>query len=215
MTADLLPWTLSGVYLEACNCDAICPCRRIGGRTGGRSTYGECTGALAWAVRDGRAGDVELSGLGVVLALRYDDDEPGSPWTAFLYVDERGDERQREALSLIFTGKLGGTAYEHFPWVWKPSHLLGWRPAPIDIEYAPRRSWFRAGEAVTMRIGEPVAEQETVTCVIPGHDRQGTEYYADLLRVDEGPLAFELSGRCAYQSSFAYASSREEAAMRA
>ena len=32
-------WQISGTYLEACNCDAICPCRRIDGRQGGRSTY--------------------------------------------------------------------------------------------------------------------------------------------------------------------------------
>lgn len=163
-------------------------------------------GALSWAVRDGHAGDVGLSGLGAVLACRYDDDEPGSPWTFFLYVDDRGDARQREALALILTGALGGTPGEQFPWVWKESRPLGWRPAPIEIEHAPRRGWFRAGEHVTMRVRGPVARQEPVTCVIPGHHRPGTELHADLLRVDEGPLSFELSGRCAYQSTFDYSS---------
>ena len=52
----------------------------------------------------------------------------------------------------------------------------------------------------------PVEEQAPVTCVIPGHDRSGTELYADLLRVEEGPLSFEVSGRCAYESTFAYSS---------
>jgi hypothetical protein len=206
---DLLPWAIAGTYLEACNCEAICPCRRVGGRAGGRSTTGICMGALAWAVAEGGAGDVDLSGLGVVLALRYDDDEPGSPWTYYLYVDERGDARQREALAQIFTGKLGGSARDHFPWVWKDSHMLGWRPAPIEIEHAPRRGWFRAGEQVTLRVGDPVADQEPVTCVIPGHDRSGTELYADLLRVAEGPLSFEYSGKCAYRSTFEYASAEE------
>jgi hypothetical protein len=201
-----LPWSIAGTYLEACNCEAICPCRRIGGQAGGRSTYGVCMGALSWAVREGRAGDVDLSGLGAVLACRYDDDEPGSPWTVFLYVDERGDERQREALALIFTGGLEGTQHKHFPWVWKPSHMLGWRPAPIEIEHTPRRGWFRAGVHVTMRVREPVADQEPVTCVIPGHHQTGSELYADLLHVEEGPLSFELSGKCAYQSTFEYSS---------
>jgi hypothetical protein len=140
-----------------------------------------------------------------VLAVRYDDDEPGSPWTYFLYVDERGSERQREALVQILTGRLGGTALQQFPWVWKASHMIGWRPVAIEIEHTPRRAWFRAGEHVTMRVREPVADQEPVSCVIPGHDRSGTEVYADLVRVEEGPLAFELSGRCGYQSTFAYA----------
>jgi hypothetical protein len=46
-------WRLAGSYLEVCNCEAICPCRRIDGVKGGRSTYGECTGALSWHIDDG------------------------------------------------------------------------------------------------------------------------------------------------------------------
>jgi hypothetical protein len=201
-----MDWAISGTYLEACNCEVICPCRRVGGRAGGRSTYGTCQGALSWAVLDGRAGDVDLSGLGAVLVLSYDDDEPGSPWTYFLYVDERGSERQREALALILTGELGGTAKRQFPWAFKESRPLGWRAAPIEIQHTPRRGWFRAGEQVTLRVGDPVADQEPVTCVIPGHHRSGVELHADLLRVEEGPLSFEVTGRCAYRSTFSYSS---------
>jgi hypothetical protein len=200
------PWAISGTYLEACNCEAICPCRRIGGRAGGRSTEGVCLGALSWEVTQGQAGEVDLTGLGAVLALRYSDDEPGSPWTLFLYVDDRGDESQREALAAILLGKLGGTPEKQFPWVWKESHLLGWRPTPITIDHAPRRGWFRAGEQVTVRVGEPVAEQEPVTCVIPGHHRSGTELHAETLRVEEDPLSFEFTRKCAYQSTFDYSS---------
>jgi hypothetical protein len=204
-----MPWAISGSYLEACNCEAICPCRRIGGRTGGRSTHGICMGALSWIVTDGHAGDADLSGLCAVLVLRYDDDEPGSPWTFSLYVDERGDERQREALALILTGGLGGTPRRQFPWVWKESHPLGWRPAPIEIEHAPGRGWFKVSKEVTLRVREPVADQEPVTCVIPGHHRSGREVYADLLHVDEGPLSFELRGKCGFESTFEYSSADE------
>jgi hypothetical protein len=201
-----MEWAISGTYLEACNCEVICPCRRVGGRAGGRSTYGTCQGALSWAVLDGRAGDVDLSGLGAVLVLSYDDDEPGSPWTYFLYVDERGSEHQRETLALILTGELGGTAKRQFPWAFKESRPLGWRAAPIEIQHTPRRGWFRAGEQVTLRVGDPVADQEPVTCVIPGHYRSGVELHADVLRVEEGPLSFEVTGRCAYRSTFSYSS---------
>jgi len=204
--ADLLPWAISGTYLESCNCQAICPCRRIGGRPGGRSTDGVCMGALSWVVREGRAGELDLSGLAAVVAYRYDDDEPGSPWSFRLYVDQRGNDRQREALALILVGELGGTPREQFPWVWKDSDLLGWRPAPIEVDQAPRRGWFRVGQQVTVRLRGPVPDQEPVTCVVPGHHRSGTELHGDLLRVDEEPLSFELSGRCGYESTFEYSS---------
>ena len=204
--SDYLPWELSGTYLESCNCEAICPCRTIGGRRGGRSTHGICLGALSWRVAQGSAGELDLSGLDVVLASRYDDDEPGSPWSFYLYLDERGDERQREALAEIFLGRLGGTPLKQFPWAWKPSDLLGVRAAPIEIDHTPGRGWFRAGRQVTVRIREPVPDTEPVTCVIPGHHRSGRELYADLLSVEDGELDFELSGTCAYESNFSYSS---------
>jgi hypothetical protein len=171
---DQLPWAISGSYLESCNCEAICPCRRIGGRSGGRSTYGICLGALSCAVERGHFGDVDLAGLGAVLVLRFSDDELGSPWTFFPYVDERGDERQREVLARILTGEEGGTLGKQFPWVFKESDFRGWRAATIEIDHTRRRGWFRVGEQVKVRIRGPVADQEPVTCVIPGHDRQGS-----------------------------------------
>jgi hypothetical protein len=201
-----LDWRISGTYLESCNCDAICPCRRIGGRTGGRSTYGICLGALSWLIEEGHAGDVDLSGLAVALASRYDDDEEGSPWSYYLYLDERGDERQHKALQQIYTGQLGGDAVKHFPWAWKPSHLLDVIVSPIDVDHTPGRGRFRVGRRVVVRVRGPVEDQETVTCVIPGHHRTGREIVAEELAVREGVIEFELDNRCGYESTFEYSS---------
>ena len=62
----------------------------LGGVKGGRSTYGICFGVLSWLVEDGHAGEVDLSGLAAAFVIRYDDDEPGSPWSFVVHVDERG-----------------------------------------------------------------------------------------------------------------------------
>jgi hypothetical protein len=205
-TARLLPWRIAGTYLEACNCDPICPCRTVDGRSGGRSTHGECLGALSWRVESGHAGDVDLAGTLAVLACRYHDDEPGSPWTFMLFVDQGTGRAAREALGRILTGELGGTPERQFPWVWKPSDLLGIEAAEVEIDHTPGRGWFRAGDRVTVRIREPFADQGRVTCVIPGHDRDGTEVVTETLRVSAGPLAFELADVCGYESTFDYAS---------
>ena len=201
------PWAISGTYLESCNCEAICPCRRIGGRQGGRSTYGICLGALSWSITEGQAGDVDLVGLCAVLVTRYSDDKPGSPWTFDFYVDERGADTQREALVQILTGQLGGTPLQQFPWAFKPSELRSVIPARIEIDHTPGRGWFRAGDQVLVRISGPVEEQETVTCIIPGHHQSGRELYTEVLRAEgTAPLDFELHGSCAYESTFAYSS---------
>src|SRR5215217_2395470 len=93
-----MSWRIRGSYFEACNCDPICPCRRIDGVMGGRSTHGICMGVLSWVIEEGVVDGVDVAGLPVALALRYSDDEPRSPWTYVLYLDERGTDEQREAL---------------------------------------------------------------------------------------------------------------------
>ena len=99
-----MSWRVSGSYFESCNCNPICPCRRIDGVPGGRSTHGECVGVLSWVIDRGHAEDLSLDGLAVALATRYHDDEPGSPWSFVVYLDERADDAQREALEAIYTG---------------------------------------------------------------------------------------------------------------
>src|SRR5262249_3271842 len=149
---------------------------------------------------EGRAGDVDLGGFGVVLVIRYSDDEPGSPWTFVVYVDDRADERQQDALVRIFTGQLGGTALEQFPWAFKPGDLRAAIPAGLETDHPPGRGWFKAGGDIVVRISGPVEEQAPVTCVIPGHHRDGRELYAEMLAAHgDEPLDFELQGTCAYE----------------
>jgi hypothetical protein len=57
-----------------------------------------------------------------------------------------------------------------------------------------------------MRVREPVPDQETVTCIIPGHHRSGREIYADVLEVNDKPLTFEFEGNCGYEATFDYSS---------
>ena len=200
-----MSWRIAGTYFESCNCDPICPCRRIDGVPGGRSTYGECFGVLTWAIEDGAAEEVSLSGCKVALSSRYHDDEPGSPWSFVLYLDEQADDRQRGALRRVFTGALGGDALNHFPWAWKESNLLAVRPAAIDVSHEPRRQWLRIRDLVTVRVRDAWSGEKTVSCVIPGHHQRGEELVADELRVDDGLLRFEFSGNCGYAAPFDYA----------
>ncbi len=199
-------WRISGTYLEVCNCDAICPCRRIDGNAGGRSTYGECTGALSWRITDGAVGEVELAGLCVVLVCWYSDDEPGSPWSWVLHVDQRADGAQRQALEDVYAGRLGGTPLSQFPWAFKPSNLLAVVPSAIEIDHTPGRGWFRAGGAVTVRVAGPFETQRPVSCVIPGHDRSGREVVAEVLAVEDEYFQFTYTGRCGYEATFDYGS---------
>jgi hypothetical protein len=198
-------WQIRGTYFESCNCEAICPCRRIDGVAGGRSTHGVCLGVLSWLIEAGAADETDLSGLPVALASRYSDDEEASPWTWVLYLDARGSVEQRAALEAIFTGRLGGDAMDHFPWAWKDSELVAVRPVEIEVDHTRRRQRLRIRDLVSVRIRDRYDGEETVTCVIPGHQRGGEELVANELVVEDDPLSFSYRGVCGYGSTFDYA----------
>lgn len=200
-----MSWRIRGSYFESCNCDVICPCRRIDGVPGGRSTHGVCMGVLSWLIEEGAADGIDVSGLAVALALSYSDDEPGSQWTWVLYLDARAAGEQRAVLEGIFTGRLGGDAESHFPWAWKRSELVAVRPVEIDVDHTRRHQRLRIRDRVSIRIRDRYDGGETVTCVIPGHERAGEELVADELIVEDGPLAFTYRGVCGYGSTFDYA----------
>ena len=200
-----MSWAISGTYFESCNCDAICPCRRIDGVAGGRSTHGVCLGVLSWLIEQGDADGVDLGGLAVAIASRYSDDEPGSPWTWILYLDGRADEAQQAALAEIYSGRRGGDAMQHFPWAWKDSTRVAVRPVEIEVDHTRRRQRLRIRDHVSVRIRDRAAGDSTVTCVIPGHDRDGEELIADELHVHDEALDFSFSGVCGFGSTFAYA----------
>lgn len=199
-----MSWRIRGSYFESCNCDPICPCRRIDGVGGGRSTHGLCMGLLSWVIEEGEADGIDLGGQPVALACRYSDDEAGSPWSWILYLDVGATGQQREALEGIFSGSLGGDSSDHFPWAWKASELLSVRPVEIEVEHARRRQHLRIRDRVSVRIRDRYDGPETVTCVIPGHDRGGEELVADELVVEDGPLSYSYSGVCGYASTFDY-----------
>ena len=171
----------------------------------GRSTHGVCLGVLSWLIERGAVDGTDLSGLPVALACRYSDDEPGSPWTWVLYLDARASGPQRAALEAIFTGRLGGDALRHFPWAWKPSELVAVRPVDIEVDHTRHRQRLRIRDHVSVRIRDRFAGDETVTCVIPGHQRAGEELVTDELTVDDAPLAFSYRGVCGYGATFDYA----------
>jgi len=201
-----MPYSVSGSYFESCNCDPICPCRMIDAVPGGRSTYGICEGALAWLVEDGQVGDLDVSGLKVVLTTRYSDDELGSPWTIVVHVDADGTDPQRAALADVFTGKLGGPNVGALPWVRKARHLVDVRASSISLEPEGDGYLLLVGDAVRLRATRPVEDEAIVRCGIPGYDQPGRELVAEELMVHDDPFDWERSGNCAYASRFAYAS---------
>jgi hypothetical protein len=206
-TSTLQAWRVRGSYFEGCNCDAICPCRSVDGRPGGPSTYGVCYGAVSWHVDDGYADAVDLSGLDVVLMLRYRDDvEPSTQWEVVLYVDHRATPAQHDALADIFLGRAGGTVASQYGPAIGEVHAI--RAARITLEHVAPRKRIAVQGYLTVEAEEVVLGDERVRCGIPGFDHPGTELRNDVARSNDPLLRWEVRGRGAsFASDFDYRSS--------
>ena len=198
-------WRVRGSYFEACNCEAICPCRSVGGRPGGPSSFGECFGALSWYIDQGHADGVDLSARRTVLSIRYlDRVQPSTPWEVVLYVDLDTSDDQRAALAGIFLGRAGGTVARLYGPAIGEVHAV--RPARITLEHTAARKRIDVVGYLTVEAEGDASEPGDVRCGIPGFDHPGTELHGDLLRSADPALRWEVRGRrnAAFTSDFDY-----------
>lgn len=100
-------WSLEADYLQGCSCDYGCPCEFEA-----PPTRGFCQGLGAWKINRGRYGEVSLDGLGLGFALFTPEAMHKGNGTAVLFVDEKANQTQREALLAIASGKAGGMPFE-------------------------------------------------------------------------------------------------------
>jgi hypothetical protein len=203
---ELAPWNVSGSYFEVCNCEAICPCRRQGERKGGKASYETCDFALSWWIEKGTAGGVELAGLKVVMAGRFDR-EDSNLWRVTLYLDERATPAQSAALSTLFLGRDGDRTIATLPFAAWIAEVHATRSARIELDHTRDAQRIEVAPYLTVKTREPVQQETRVSCGIPGHQFGGQEIRAELLRYQDGPYDWEFRGRCGFASPFAYASS--------
>ncbi len=150
--ADIPEWHVVGDWFDVCKCNVPCPCEFAQA-----PTYGDCEGVLAYHIREGSYGGVSLDGLNVVGLSSF----VGNIWagetkaTMGMFIDERADDRQREALQMIMSGQAGG-----FPATFAEliGDMRGIEFAPIEFEIADDLAYWRAEVP-----GRVVAKAEALT----------------------------------------------------
>jgi len=179
----------------------------VGGRPGGPSSFGECFGALSWHIHEGHAGDIDLSDLMTVLSIRYYDNvQPSTRWEVVLYVDDRADDDQQDALADIFLGRAGGTVAEQYgPAIGEVNAV---RRARIALEHVAARKRIDVLGYLTVEAEGVASAPGDVQCGIPGFDHPGTELHRDVLSSTDSALRWEVRGRrhAAFTTDFDYAS---------
>jgi hypothetical protein len=130
-------WSIRGEYFENCNCAIVCPCLfSPNAPLTSTPTEGACEVAFAFHLDQGRFGEVALDGLNAALIARTPGPMSEGNWTVALYIDERADQRQRDALQAIFTGAAGGVMAGFAPLI---GEVLGVKAVPITYRLEGKR----------------------------------------------------------------------------
>src|SRR5260370_20939653 len=99
MASTQTRWQIAGDYFENCNCDVVCPCLfSPNAPLTSKPTAGACELPLGFHVDRGDYGGVTLDGLNVVLIARTPRPMAVGTGSVRLYLYERADETQRQAL---------------------------------------------------------------------------------------------------------------------
>lgn len=106
-----------------------------------------------WRINRGSYGDVPLDGLSFGFALRSKGALHEGDITLGLFVDERADQQQREALLNIASGSQGGMPFEAIASL--VGNLLEPQYVPVEFTQNGKNSSARLGNMVSMAF-EPI-----------------------------------------------------------
>jgi len=197
-----MSWKLEGTYFESCNCEAACPCVFLS-----QPTEDECGVLVAWHIDKGKFEDVVLDGLNVAFAVRSPGHMAQVKWEAAVYLDQRADAKQKDALTKIFAGQAGGHPARLASHVGK---ILGLASTAIDYQAKGRQRGLKIPNVAEVSIeaieGQGGAEVTVVNhplCIAPGNPAV-TARSKKLSYKDHG-LSWEVSGKNGFFSPFQYA----------
>jgi len=108
----MTPWELEITEFSSCNCNYGCPCQ-----FNAPPTYGNCAAMVGMDVKRGHFGETRLDGLRAVLVMQWPGAIHEGGGKAFMIIDERADQAQRDALLTIFAGgetEAGATVWNVF-----------------------------------------------------------------------------------------------------
>ncbi|MGF9760360.1 DUF1326 domain-containing protein [Microvirga sp. 0TCS3.31] len=131
-------WQLVGDWFDICSCDIPCPCEFAQA-----PTNNACQGMLAWHIRNGHFGAIQLNDLSLLALAAFE----GNIWAGEtkalmgLFIDEKADEQQREALQSIFSGQVGGWPASFAAII---GEVRGVEFVPITFEVAGDLAFWRA-----------------------------------------------------------------------
>lgn len=151
-------WSIRGPELATCNCDWGCPCQ-----FNALPTHGNCRAAVGMRIDEGHFGEVKLDGLRWVCLFAFPRAIHEGHGEVQPIVDDRADQRQRDAILTILSGKEsepGATIFSVLSTVIETMHEPMFRPIEFDADIENRTGRFAVPGIVEAR-GEPIRNPVT------------------------------------------------------
>lgn len=203
MTTTAKTYTLEGQILEACSCNAPCPCW-IGDDPDG----GACDSFVAYNIERGQIQGIDVSGLTLVKIVYIPGNVFAGNWRAVVYVDGKGTPEQQQALIKVFNGELGGAIADLAKFV---SELLEVRIAPIEYHIQEGKGTIKIGDVLESEMepyrgpeGKPTKMVDAVFSTIPGSVAYIAKASVHRVNIPEHNLNWEYNGRNAIQGFFRF-----------
>lgn len=199
-------YTLEGRLLEVCNCKIACPCW-----LGEDPDPGFCWSVEGYHIDQGTVNGVDVSGLTMGVLSDIPGNILAGNHRVILFVDARASAAQADALTSVWTGKLGGPVAEVCE-LW--GEILAIERADITFDVTQGEGHLAIGADIEARLapyrgptGEPTTWYHTPFSTVPGNPAYVAK--ASMYRVDNPGLGINLSleGHNAIQGSFRFEAS--------
>lgn len=186
-------WRIKGPELSTCSCDWGCPCQ-----FNDLPSRGYCRAAVAMRIDEGHFGDVRLDGLHWASLLAWPEAIHYGNGECLAIVDERADERQRDAILTILAGEETApcaTIFNALAATLTRVHKPQFRPIQFAADLEGRVGYFTIPGLVEAR-AEPILNPVTkaphrARVALPqGFEYTEAEYANSVTRAYE-PMAFE------------------------
>lgn len=154
----MTPWEIQADELVTCNCAYGCPCQ-----FNARPTHGNCEAMAGFQIKQGHFGDTRLDGLRAVGVLWWPGAIHEGGGKAFIIVDERADEAQRQALLTILGGEEtdpGATVWNIFASTMEEVFEPVFKPIEIEVDVEARVGRVFV-EGLAESSGEPIRNPVT------------------------------------------------------
>ena len=190
-------WRMRGPEIANCNCDWGCPCQ-----FNALPTRGDCRAMTAMRIDEGPFGDVSLSGLGWVGMFAWPGAIHEGRGEAFVVVDEKADEAQRNAILTILSGaetEPGATIFNVFATVIDTMHEPKFLPIDFDVDIEERVGRVRVEGVIDTKV-EPIRNPVTgaahrARVSLPNGFEYKTAEYASGATRATGAVALDWAGR--------------------